>query len=150
VLVPAAVAEYVGVRPGALAKIEVKRDVGGVQPNVGQYEAIRVIGVFDAIGPDEGRFAPFWRLSSREREVLTDRRPDSTTETRSTLPIVLNAELLRDLLADLPQILRAQRIDHAEPGGRRQLVLRANSTRDVPAAQRAVKRLLADRGLSES
>jgi hypothetical protein len=149
VLVPAAVAEYVGVRRGAVASIELKSDAGQGEP-VQRYPALKVIGVFDVIGPDEGRFAPFWRLAARGRDVLTLRRPDAQSEMRTTLPIVVNAELLRDLWEERQQSLRRRGVEPANEVNRRQLVIRAGTAVDVPAVQEAVERLLIGRGLSKN
>jgi hypothetical protein len=149
VLIPAAVAEYVGVRRGALASIELKSDVGQAEP-FQRYPALKVIGVFDVIGPDEGRFAPFWRLAARGRDVLTVRRPDAQSEMRTTLPIVLNAELLRDLWEERQQSLRRPGIEPANEVSRRQLVIRAGTAIGVAAVQEAVERLLIGRGLSKN
>ena len=149
VLIPAAVAEYVGVRRGAVASIELKSDVGQAEP-FQRYPALKVIGVFDVIGPDEGRFAPFWRLAARGRDVLTVRRPDAQSEMRTTLPIVLNAELLRDLWEERQQSLRRPGIEPANEVSRRQLVIRAGTAIGVAAVQEAVERLLIGRGLSKN
>jgi hypothetical protein len=146
VLVPAAVANYVGVRPGARASIELKSEIGRSQPVIHRYPDIEVIGVFDATGPDEARFAPFWRLAARGRDVLTVRRPDAESEPRTTLPIVLNAELLRGFLTD-QQKRQPSGIMPDDMVGRRQLVIRAQATHDVPAMQEVVKQLLIARGL---
>jgi len=137
-------------RARAFASIEFKSEAGQAEPVVRRYSGIEVIGVFDAIGPDEGRFAPFWRLAARGRDVLTVRRPDAPNEMRTTLPIVLNAELLSDFLSEQQQNLRARGTESADLIGRRQLVIRASTTIDVPAAQQAVERLLIDRGLSKN
>ena len=147
VLVPAAVADYVGVRPGALASIELKSEASDGPPVVHRYPDVEVIGVFDVIGPDEGRFAPFWRLAARGRDVLTVRRPAAENELRTTLPIVLNTELLREFLTD-QQKLRPPEIVSGDMVGRRQLVIRASAIFAVPAAEEAIERLLKGRGLS--
>jgi hypothetical protein len=150
VLIPATVAEYVGVRAGAVATIELRSKTDQGQTAVHRYSGLTVIGVFDATGPDEGRFAPFWRLSARGRDVLTVRRPDAANEIKTTLPIVLNAALMRDLLNEQQHKLWASGIDDAEVVGRQQLVMRASTAYDIPLAQQAVKRLLIYRGLSEN
>ena len=147
VLVPKSVAEYVGVRPGALATVELAYGLEAGEPFARRYE-LRVVGTFDAIGPDESRFAPLWRLAARGRDVLTVRWNDAR-ELRTTLPVVLSAELVRDFLGDVHRELRTQGTEVSEPVGRRQLVMHANSANDVTKAQTAVRRLLIAHGLRE-
>jgi hypothetical protein len=146
-LIPKSVAEYVGVRPGVLAIVELAHGLEAGESFARRYE-LRVIGTFDAIGPDDGRFAPLWRLAARGRDVLTVRRRDAR-ELRTTLPIVLNAELVRDFLGDVHRELRTQGSEAGEPSGRRQLVIRANSANDVTKTQTAVRQLLVTHGLRE-
>jgi hypothetical protein len=67
-----------------------------------------VIGTFDAVGPDEGRFAPFWRFAARGRDVLTVRRPDRGDEKKTTLPVVVNVSVLRDFMMGVQEELTAQ------------------------------------------
>ncbi len=97
ILVAAAAAEYVGVRPGAEASVELVY-TGIEPPIVRRLDGLRLIGTFDVIGPDEGRFDPFWRFSPHGREVLTVRGPGAEQAGPTTLPIILNAEVVRQFL----------------------------------------------------
>lgn len=124
-LIPKSVAEYVGVRAGVLAIVELAHGFEAGESFARRYE-LRVIGTFDAIGPDEGRFAPLWRLTARGQDVLTVRRTDAR-ELTTTLPVVLNAELVRYFLGDLQRELGTQGIEAGESGGRRQLVMQVSS-----------------------
>jgi hypothetical protein len=69
---------------------------------------------------------------------------------RTTLPIVLNAELLRDLWEERQQSLRRPGIEPTNEVSRRQLVIRAGTAIGVAAVQEAVERLLIGRGLSKN
>jgi hypothetical protein len=131
VLVPANIAEYVGVRPGADAIVELVHT--GSQNPIGRRFESRLIGTFDALGPDQGRFDPFWRFNWRAHDVLTVRPPVGTGST--TLPIVVNQQVIRELPT-------------AGFQSRGQLVIRAGSISDVPLAEAAVERLLRKRGLN--
>jgi len=61
VLIASAVADYVGVQPGAEATVELVY-TGSGEPIVQRLEGLRLSGTFELVGPDEGRFAPFWRF----------------------------------------------------------------------------------------
>ena len=63
------------------------------------------------------------------------------------MPIVLNAELLREFLTE-QQKLQPSGIMSSDMVRRRQLVIRASATQNVPAMQEVVKQLLIARGLS--
>jgi hypothetical protein len=130
-LVPAGIAEYVGVRPGADAIVELVYT--GSQKLIGRRFESRLIGTFDALGPDQGRFDPFWRFNWRAHDVLTVRPPLGTGST--TLPIVVNQQVIHELPT-------------ADFQSRGQLVVRAVSISDVPSAEAAVERLLQKRGLN--
>ena len=54
-------ADYVGVQPGAEATVELVY-TGSGEPIVQRLEGLRLSGTFELVGPDEGRFAPFWRF----------------------------------------------------------------------------------------
>jgi hypothetical protein len=95
VLVPSRVADYVGVHPGAKAIVELIY-TGSEKPVVRRFES-RLIGTFDAVGPDQGRFDPFWRFNWRGHDVLTVRPPTASGGT--TLPIVVNERVLREFLS---------------------------------------------------
>jgi hypothetical protein len=126
-LVPSTVTDYVGVRPGAQASIEL-RYAGVSPPIVRRFDGVQLIGTFEVVGPDQGRFDPFWQLQLRGQEVLTVHRPDTTDKVSTTLPIVLSADVVRDFLTS---------------------VLRANTIGNVPAVEAAVKSLLKRRRLTE-
>src|SRR5262249_13417565 len=70
ILVPSSVTDYVGVRPGAQASIEL-RYTGVIPPIVRRFEGAQLIGTFEVVGPDQGRFDPFWQLELRGQEALT-------------------------------------------------------------------------------
>jgi len=150
ILVPAAIAEYVGVRSSALANIELifdaKRPEG---PIIRRVDGLRVIGTFDAIGPDEARFAPFWRFAARGRDVLTVRRSDDTAE-RTTLPVVLNAGLLWDFIKEVRQEIGGSGPGALQMPGRHQLVIRANGIPEVAGATEGIRSLLQQNGMREA
>src|SRR5499433_3202039 len=147
-LVPSSVSDYVGVRPGAQAIIEL-RYTGVTPPIVRRLEGMHLIGTFEVVGPDQGRFDPFWQLELQGQEVLTVHRPDTTDKVSTTLPIVLSADVVRDFLSAVRAELEAREGPLAPPPSRDQLVIRANTIGDVPAVEAAVKSLLKGRGLAE-
>src|SRR5215471_6175715 len=69
VLVPAGVADYVGVPPGAEAIVEFVYSGPG-EPIIQRFDGLRLIGTFDMAGPDQGRFEPFWRYNAKGQDVL--------------------------------------------------------------------------------
>src|SRR5262249_1996752 len=148
ILVPSSVTDYVGVRPGAQASIEL-RYTGVIPPIVRRFEGVQLIGTFEVVGPDQGRFDPFWQLELRGKEVLTVHRPDTTDRISTTLPIVLSADVVRDFLTSVRSELEARAGPLAKPPSRDQLVTRANTIDDVPAVEMAVKSLLQGRRLAE-
>src|SRR5215472_4252079 len=99
VLVASGVADYVGVQPGAEAIVEFV--YGGVgEPIIQRFDGLRLTGTFDMVGPDQGRFEPFWRFNARGQDVLTVRRePQGISAT--SLPLVVNAALCRDFLSSI-------------------------------------------------
>jgi hypothetical protein len=147
-LVPSSVTDYVGVRPGAQASIEL-RYTGVTPPIVRRFEGVQLIGTFDVAGPDQGRFDPFWQLELRGQEVLTVHRPDVTDRVSTTLPVVLSADVVRNFLTSLRAELEARAGLLAQLPSRDQLVIRANTIDDVPAVEMAVRSLLEGRRLAE-
>lgn len=148
-LVASDVANYVGVRPGAEAVVDLVYT--GVEPPVVQrLEGLRLVGTFDALGPDQGRFDPFWQFTGQGGEVLTVRRPDAGRGGVTTLPVVLNAEVMRSFLTTVRREIDARGLASAKPPARSQIVVRAGAVGDVPAAEAAVGTLLRQRGLEQA
>jgi hypothetical protein len=149
VLAPSDVTNYVGVQPRADAKIELIYT--GIQPAIRRaVEGQRLLGTFDAVGPDQGRFDPFWRLAMRGQEVLTVRRPDATERAMTTTPIVLPAEVVRDFLTYVRSELGARGSPLPPSLARNQLVIRANSIEAVAQALAALSSLLRQRSFDEN
>jgi hypothetical protein len=144
ILVASGVADYVGVRPGAEATVELIY-MGSNKPILRRLQGLRLIGTFSMVGPDQGRFDPFWRFSSRGHDVLTVRPPDSTGKT--TLPIVLSRQTVQDFLSSVRQELAGA---EKPPPSRTQLIVRASSIAAVPLAEKAVEGALRERGLAPS
>lgn len=147
-LVASAVADYVGVRPNAQATIELVY-TGVEPPIVRRLEGLRLIGTFDAVGPDEGRFDPFWRLAAQGHDVLTVRRSNAPDTAITTLPVVLNIELIREVLASIQLELNSRGVAQPPMFRRGQLIVRANAIGKVPVAEAAVESLLRHRGLEQ-
>jgi hypothetical protein len=147
-LVPSSVTDYVGVRPGAQASVEL-RYTGVTPPIVRRFDGVQLIGTFEVVGPDQGRFDPFWQLELQGQEVLTVHRPDTTDKVSTTLPIVLSADVVRNFRTSVRAELEARAGPLALPPSRDQLVIRANTIDDVPAVETAVKSLLKERRLAE-
>jgi hypothetical protein len=147
ILVASGVADYVGVQPGAEAIVELVY-TGDKEPIVHRFDGIRLSGTFDLVGPDQGRFDPFWRFNARGRDVLTVRPEDAATGPTS-LPILLNIEVFRSFLSSIRDELARRGVAPVRLPGRDQLVVRANAIGDVPAAEAAVERVLRERGLGE-
>jgi len=147
-LVPSSVTDYVGVRPGAQASIEL-RYTGVTPPVVRRLYGMELIGTFDATGPDQARFDPFWQLAMRGEDVLTVYRPDTAETVSTTLPIVLSADVIRNFLTSIRAELEARGEALVKPPSRDQLVIRANTIGDVPAVEVAVKSLFKERRLTE-
>jgi hypothetical protein len=147
-LVPSTVTDYVGVRPGAQASIEL-RYTGVTPPIVRRFDGVQLIGTFEVVGPDQGRFDPFWQLALRGQEVLTVYRPDTTDRVSTTLPIVLSADVVRHFLTSVRSELQTRGGPLPQLLSRDQLVIRANTIGDVPALEIAVKSLLREWRLTE-
>jgi hypothetical protein len=145
VVVASGVTDYVGVQPEAEATVELVY-TGDRVPIVQRFEGLRLTGIFDLAGPDEGRFAPFWRFNARGEDVLTV-RSEGTGPT--SLPIVLNAEVFRAFLSSIRDEFARRGTAPVDLPGRHQLVVRANSIADVPAAEAAVEQVLRQRGLDQ-
>jgi hypothetical protein len=144
VLVAADIADYVGVRPGAVARVEL-RDDSVDPPIVRQLDNLRVIGTFDVVGPDRGRFEPFWQLAEADQtEVLTVRHSNSGRLGATTVPIILPAEVMRDFVAD------NQRGHPGQPALAERLTLRASMPEAVPRAESTTAALLSGHGLAET
>ncbi len=148
VLVAADVADYVGVRPGAEAAVELIY-TGTTPPITQRIEGLRLIGTFDVVGPDQGRFAPFWSFASRGNDILTVRQAETGDSTITTLPIVLEADTVRRFLTTVGQELRERGTSALLPN-RTQLVVRARSIHDVPNAEAAAGSFLRQHGLEQS
>ncbi len=149
IVVPTSVADYVGVRPGAKATVDLM--YAGVTPAiVRRFEGLRILGTFDAAGPDQGRFEPFWRLAAQGEEVLTVRRPDATEGVTTTLPVVLNEEIVREFLAYVRTEVASRGTVPNAPLTPDRLVIRASAINEVPAAEAAVKRVVEQQGLVEN
>lgn len=145
ILVSSGVTDYVGVQPGAEAIVEFIYNGAG-EPIVERFDGLRLIGTFDMAGPDQGRFEPFWRFNARGQDVLTVRRePQGISAT--SLPLVVNAALFRDFLSSIASELARRGGASARLPARDQLIVRAGSIAEVPAAEAAVEQLLQQHGL---
>ena len=148
VAVASGVADYVGVRPNAEATVDlIYARVS--PPIVRRFEGLRLIGTFDAAGPDQGRFDPFWRFAAQGEEVLTVRRPDAAEGVSTSLPILLNHEVVREFVTYVRDELAARELVSDRSLTPDQFVIRANSIAEVPSVEAAVKSLLEERGLAE-
>src|SRR5262249_30201817 len=122
----------------------------GVTPAiVRRIDGLRLIGTFDAEGPDQGRFEPFWRFAAQGEEVLTVRRPDAREGVTTTLPVLLNEDVVREFLDYVRTELAARAVTPHRPLAPDQLVIRATSISEVPAAETAVTSLLEKHGLTQ-
>jgi hypothetical protein len=148
VLVASGVADYVGVQPGAEALVELVY-TGDGEPIVQRFDGLHLIGTFDLAGPDQGRFDPFWRFNSRGHDVLTV-RPETARTGPTSLPVVVNLQVVREFLASVRRELASRGVAPARLPARDQLVVRAHSIGDVPAAEAPVEQLLAKHGLDQS
>ena len=149
VLAPSDVTNYAGVQPETDAIVELIY-TSAAPPIRRTVEGQRLLGTFDAIGPDQGRFDPFWRLAMRGQEVLTVRRPDAAESANTTTPVVLPAEIIRDFLIYVRSQLRARGTPIPPSLARNQLVIRANSIEAVPQASSALFSLLQQHSFEEN
>jgi hypothetical protein len=149
VLAASGVADYAGVRPGAEATVELVY-TGVEPPMVRRLDGLRLIGTFDVAGPDDGRFDPFWRLLAQGQEVLTVRRPNVAHAPVTTLPIILNFEVVREFLASVQQELNSRELTPPPLPRRRELVIRANSVGEAAIVESAVKSLFERLGLEQA
>src|SRR5262249_20743815 len=147
-VVSAGVTDYVGVRPDSEATIDLMY-VNANPPIVRRYEKLRLIGTFDLVGPDRGRFEPFWRLAARGSEVLTVRRPDAPEGVATTLPILLNDQLVKEFLGYVDEQLAARGMPFRIHAVASALIVRANSVRAVPSVEAGAISLLEQRGLKQ-
>lgn len=146
ILLASDVADYVGVRPDAPAIVDLVYT--GVEPPIVQrLDGLRLIGTLDVLGPDQGRFEPFWRFAALGRDVLTVRRPDAARAGVTTLPIVLNGDVVREFLASVRRELDTRGLAPPRSLQRDQLVIRADSIGEVTMAEAAVESLLQQQGL---
>ena len=67
------------------------------------------------------------RLLAQGQEVLTVRRPNVAHAPVTTLPIILNFEVVREFLASVQQELNSRELTPPPLPRRRELVIRANS-----------------------
>ncbi|MFL5239037.1 MAG: hypothetical protein ACJ8EL_15830 [Rhizomicrobium sp.] len=148
VVVASGVSDYVGVRPGAEATVDLTY-VDTNPPIVRRFEGLRLIGTFELIGPDQGRFEPFWRLAARGREVLTVRRPDAPEGVATTLPILLNDALVQEFLGYAGEELAARGTVPTKDLTANELVVRASSVGMVPSVEGEVMSLFEQRGLKQ-
>lgn len=147
ILIPAVVADYVGVRPGATANVEFIHNTISGTPITRRYAGLQVIATFDILGPDEGRFAPFWRFAARGRDVLTVRRSDTPGEMKTTLPMVVSGELFRDFVDHVSYELQARTSERFPLPGRHQIVVHTNAILSIPEVEDAVGRIFGESGL---
>jgi len=148
VVVPSGVTDYVGIRPGAEATVDLVY-VNANPPIVRRFEKLRLIGTFDLVGPDQGRFEPFWRLAARGSEVLTVRRPDAPEGVATSLPILLNEQLLKEFLGSVGEQLAARGLPDPREAAAKELVVRASSVRAVPTVEGEATSLFDQRGLKQ-
>jgi hypothetical protein len=148
IVVPSGVTDYVGVRPGAEATVDLMY-VNVNPPIVRRYEKLRLIGTFELVGPDQGRFEPFWRLAAQGSEVLTVRRPDAPEGVATTLPILLNDQVLKEFLGFVDEQLAARGIPPPKETVAKELIVRGNSVRAVPTVEGEATALLDQRGLKQ-
>lgn len=145
ILIPTTVADYVGITPGSRASVElVYTDLQ--PPIVRRLDGLELIGVFDAVGPDSGRIDPFWRLEFQGQPVLTVR--GSGGEEVTTLPVVLNAGVVRDFLSMVSGELRKRHLTDTLPL-RAQIVVSAASLTETGSVENEAVALLKARGLTD-
>jgi hypothetical protein len=148
VIVPSGVTDYVGIRPGVEATVDLMY-VNANPPIVRRFDKVRLIGTFELVGPDQGRFEPFWRLAAQGSEVLTVRRPDAPEGVATTLPILLNEQLVKEFLGSVGKQLAARGTPPPKEAAAKALVVRAKSVRAVPSVEGEAISLLNQRGLRQ-
>jgi hypothetical protein len=148
VIVPSGVTDYVGVRPDAEATVDLMY-VNANPPIIQRFEKLRLIGTFELVGPDQGRFEPFWRLAARGSEVLTVRRPDAPEGVATTLPILMNEQLLKEFLGFVREQLAARGAPPPKEAITKELVVRAKSVRAVSLVEGEARSLLDQLGLKQ-
>lgn len=148
VVVPSGVTNYVGIRPGAEATVDLMY-VNANPPIVQRFEKLRLIGTFELVGPDQARFEPFWRLAAQGSEVLTVRRPDAPEGVATTLPVLLNEQLVKEFLGSVGEQLAARGIPPPKEAAAKALVVRAKSVRAVPSVEGEAISLLNQRALRQ-
>ena len=147
VAVPSGVTEYVGVRPGAEATVDLNY-MDANPPIVRRFDGLHLTGTSDLVGPDQGRFEPFWRLAARGSEVLTVRRPGA----RKVWHLVADFAERRTgegFLGYVSEQLTARGMPLGKELTVARLVVRANSLQAVPSAEGEVTSLLENRGLKQ-
>jgi hypothetical protein len=144
ILLPLTVTDYVGVQPGARATVELAYAKSN-PPIVCQLDDLKLVGTFDAVGPDRERIDPFWRLSYVAQPLLTARGSGGTEVT--TLPVILNAAVVQDFLHAVQSQIGPQKRSSTAALTRGQLVVKATSVANVSAAQNAVVSVLQKQGL---
>jgi len=148
IAVPSGVTDYIGVRLGAEATVDLMY-VDANPPIVRRFDGLRLTGTFDLVGPDQARFEPFWRLAARGSEVLTVRRPDAPEGVVTSLPILLSDELMKEFLGYVSQELDARGVAPPKPLAANELIVRAVSVGAVPSVEAEVASLLEQRGLKQ-
>ncbi|HWX28065.1 MAG TPA: hypothetical protein VNZ53_11605 [Steroidobacteraceae bacterium] len=148
IVIASGVADYVGVRPGAEATVDLIY-LNANPPIARRLEGLRLIGTFELVGPDQGRFEPFWRMAARGSEVLTVRRPDAPEGVATTLPVLLNEESVREFLGYVGQELGTRGMAAQKPLAPSELVVRAKSIQAVQSMKADVASLLETRGLKQ-
>jgi hypothetical protein len=81
--------------------------------------------------------------------VLTVRRPNAADTPVTTLPIILNFEVVREFLASIQRELNSRGLAPPRLPQRDELVIRANSVADVPMAEAGLEALFRQRGLGQ-
>jgi hypothetical protein len=148
IVAPSGVTDYVGVRPGVDATVDLIY-LNANPPIVQRFEGLRLIGTFELVGPDQSRFEPFWRFAARGREVLTVRRPGAPEGLTTSLPVLLSDELMKEFLGHVRDELAARGTTLAENLTANEMVVRAHSVQAVPSMEAKVASLLEQRQLKQ-
>jgi hypothetical protein len=149
IVAPSAVTDYVGIRPGAAEATVDLIYVNANPPIARRFEKLRLVGTFELVGPDQGRFEPFWRVAAQGSEVLTVRRPDAPEGVATTLPILLNEQLLKEFLGFVGRQLAARGITPTKELVDKELVVRAKSVGAVPSVEGEAISLLDQQGFKQ-